>query len=107
MQAPGGLALDGEIGTPAVLPSGDGLPGGDAVYTFTVTATGDFDHDGDIEDDDLAHMIECMTGTQSSTTPSCNDADFDHDGDSDLVDFAYFQRCISGHNTPPPATCVP
>ncbi|MFO0984049.1 MAG: M1 family aminopeptidase [Planctomycetota bacterium] len=40
-----GMALDGEIedpDAPASLPSGDGLPGGDAVIRFTITHAGNF-----------------------------------------------------------------
>lgn len=52
-----GLALDGEIADPAPLPSGDGLPGGDAIVSFTVTVTGDLDGDGDVDFADVLLVI--------------------------------------------------
>ena len=98
-----GLSLDGEMSspaTPAALPSGDGQPGGNAVFRFTIAATGDFDLDGDVDLADFGLFQACFNGP-NQPPPACNaDADFDGDADVDLVDFGAFQACFNGPNRP-------
>jgi aminopeptidase N len=77
------LSLDGEVvdaEDPQSLPSGEGLPGGDAVIRFSVTSVqspADFDGDGDVDTADLLHLLACWG------TP-CGDVD--GDGDTDAAD---------------------
>ncbi|MBI4582378.1 MAG: hypothetical protein HY718_21970 [Planctomycetes bacterium] len=57
----------------------------------------DFDHDGDVDNDDVAHFEQCALGPAiPQTDPGCLDADFNYDGSVDSIDFATFQRCRSG-----------
>ena len=83
----GGLALDGEIAdpeSPASLPSGDGLAGGNAAFAFHVQrCPGDFDGDGFITGDDMtAFVIAFETGDPR--------ADFDGDGFITGDDYTFF-----------------
>lgn len=80
------LALDGEI-VAAALPSGDGLPGGDAVWSFTVRppCPGDLDDSGAVDLGDLAVLLSHF-GTPGGATAA--DGDLDGDGDVDLPDLA-------------------
>jgi len=65
-------------------------------------AGSDFNADGKVDADDVAHMAACRTGpTVSQDDQSCWDADYDGDGDVDQDDFGVFQRCYSGAQTPP------
>lgn len=60
----------------------------------------DFDGDGDVDQDDLAHFQSCLTGPAAGTLPAgCLDADLDDDGDVDQSDFGQFQACLVAPNT--------
>lgn len=60
---------------------------------------GDVDHDGDVDPDDFAVLVECLAGPDAVPLPpppfsleECLDAfDFGEDGDIDLRDFAEFR----------------
>ncbi len=57
----------------------------------------DFDGDGDVDADDLAHFEACASGPAVPPTASnCLSANFDGDIDVDQSDFAVLQRCWSG-----------
>ncbi|MCP4590238.1 MAG: M4 family metallopeptidase [bacterium] len=57
---------------------------------------GDHDGDADVDLDDLATLVNCISGPQSSAAGDCGCIlDADDDGDVDLADFAAFQVCIS------------
>jgi aminopeptidase N len=88
IQSANGIALDGEISDPTnpqSLPSGEGLPGGDAVFTFFVRCPGDLDGDLDVDRDDVELLLlhYGMTGGMSY-----EDGDLDLDADVDLADLA-------------------
>jgi hypothetical protein len=62
--------------------------------------TGDSEFDGDVDHDDLAKLVDCMTGPMwvERTDPGpeeslceCRFLDIDHDGSVDLRDYAIFQ----------------
>jgi len=53
---------------------------------------GDIDLDEDIDLDDHAVFVLCMTGPGGGVLPDCAPADLDHDDDVDLGDFQVFQR---------------
>jgi len=75
------LRLDGEIADPRderSLPSGDGLPAGDAVVVFTIGPPGDLDGDGRVGLADLAILLSAYNRHDGG--------DLDGDGDTDLVD---------------------
>jgi hypothetical protein len=59
---------------------------------------GDFDNDGDVDNDDLALFIQKWLNTDCNTNNNwCGGADFDRDGDVDFVDFALFlQHWLEG-----------
>jgi len=83
-----GIALDGELPDPAdpnSLPSGEGLPGGDAVFVFTVRCPGDLDGDNDVDLSDLAILLSNYGMTAGA---EYEDGDLDGDGDVDLADLS-------------------
>ncbi len=59
---------------------------------------GDYDHDGDVDEDDYGTFLMCSFGPAVPRTAGCVDMDFDHDYDVDVNDFGVFQRCYSGRN---------
>lgn len=105
-----GLALDGEIAEPlaAALPSGDGLPGGAAILTFTIKPFApDLDRDNDVDDADLLAFEACLTGPGAGPPPAeCESIDFDGDGDVDQSDFGPMQGCLNGPDAPPDPNCL-
>jgi len=63
--------------------------------------TGDSEFDGDIDHDDLAKLVDCMTGPMwvertdpgpEETLCDCRFLDISHDGSVDLRDYAIFQE---------------
>lgn len=57
---------------------------------------GDFDVDLDVDTEDAATFVSCVTGPGSATlNPECDHIDVDEDGDVDLTDFWLFQLCFS------------
>jgi aminopeptidase N len=97
----GSRNLDGEIEdptTPASLPSGEGEPGGDAVFQFSLATPvpGDLDNDGDVDLDDYTLFEFCMLGPDAGVFFSCDQADFAHDDDVDLMDAAEWMTLFTG-----------
>ncbi len=96
----GSLGVDGEIVSNA-LPSGDGLDGGPAVFSFTVgTACNDidFNNDGLFPDTaDIDDMLSVFSGGPCSTGPACDPIDFNNDGlFPDTADIDSFLSVFSG-----------
>jgi hypothetical protein len=58
--------------------------------------SGDFDSDGDLDDEDLYFVQECAGMPGEDAGPGCRFADFDGDSDVDLVDLAQFQAGFTG-----------
>ncbi len=89
-------------GTPGTLstagPNTEGV-GGDTLTGSTITVVpipGDFDYDGDVDNDDFSTLQACYVGPGGTIQPGpggeeCERADIDSDNDVDLVDFATFQ----------------
>jgi aminopeptidase N len=99
------IQLDGEIASPASpasLPSGNGLAGGNAVIPFVIPPVGDLNSDGSVNSADLALFAPCLAGPDVFTPPAGCDAttfaaaDLEHDGDVDVADFATFQALVGG-----------
>jgi hypothetical protein len=81
---------------------------------------GDFDRDGDVDEDDFLIFRVCATGPAvpypaealpagCTLIPDADGliaADFDSDGDVDHDDFGIFQRCYSGPNRPGNPACA-
>ena len=57
---------------------------------------GDFDHDGDVDQEDFGDFQACLSGPGVPYSPGCADADFNGDGYVDYDDFNAFQPCVSG-----------
>ena len=66
---------------------------------------GDFDDDGDVDQEDFGILQECYSGSDIPYEPGCEYADLhppeNPDGDVDLGDFGVFQTCMNGSNNPP------
>ena len=70
--------------------------------------TADFDGDQDVDQDDFAHLQECLTGSVNpQNDPLCQDTKLDGDTDVDQEDVDAFITCMSGPGQPPPANCLP
>jgi len=83
-------------------------------------AAADFDHDGDVDNDDFLVFAACATGpavrydaaglpSGCTLIPNGNGniaADFNADGSVDQSDFAIFQRCYSGKDKPADRNCA-
>ncbi|MHC4799156.1 MAG: immunoglobulin domain-containing protein, partial [Planctomycetota bacterium] len=66
---------------------------------LTLAATGDFDVDDDIDQEDFGHFQACLSGTGiPQNDPSCIDARLDGDEDVDFDDFDIFAGCVTGPN---------
>jgi hypothetical protein len=78
------------------------------VRTFTVRLgiPGDFDGDGDVDQEDFGHLQACLTGPGiAQTDPECINARLDDDTDVDIDDVEIFLACFGGPGMPPAATC--
>ncbi|MBL8764593.1 MAG: hypothetical protein JNM07_10030 [Phycisphaerae bacterium] len=88
------IGIDGEIAnpaSPASLPSGDGLTGGAAAWTFTVQGCpADFNGDTSVDDFDFFDFLNAFNGNAPA-------ADFN--GDTSVDDFDYFDF-LNAFNTP-------
>jgi len=67
---------------------------------------GDFDRDSDIDGEDLAVFLACVTGAAIPSMDGCGKADLDHDGDVDQSDFGVLQRCHGGSGADVDAGCT-
>lgn len=62
-----------------------------------IALPGDDDRDGDVDLDDYAGFVECLSGPGVDDLPSaCHVHDFDGDEDVDLEDVAAFQGAFTG-----------
>ena len=68
---------------------------------------GDFDRDGDVDQEDFGHFQVCLTGSSApQDDPDCRDAKFDGDSDVDENDFTLFKGCMRGANVPGDVNCA-
>jgi hypothetical protein len=72
--------------------------------TVTVATPCDYDHDGDVDQEDFAHLQLCMGSAPGN--PTCQDARLDGDNDVDADDFALFLACMYGPGVPVPPVCA-
>jgi hypothetical protein len=78
--------------------TGGGVTRGD-VWQFTTSnglILGDFNIDGDVDQEDFGHLQACLTANLVMAADACLDADLDTDGDVDPMDYALFAACFSG-----------
>lgn len=67
---------------------------------------GDFDDDGDVDQDDFGHLQACLSGAgNAQQDAACQDARLDGDADVDAEDLSLFQGCMSGAGRFPAARC--
>ena len=65
----------------------------------TPAGPGDFDRDGDVDQEDFGFIQTCLDAPfVVPGNPDCNQADFDGDTDVDQEDLTTFQDCMSGAN---------
>jgi len=77
-----------------------------ANYVNVQKSVGDFDGDGDMDQDDFGHLQECLTGPGIPQMElSCRDAYLDMDDDVDQNDVEAFRACMSGPNVPLDPAC--
>jgi hypothetical protein len=68
-----------------------------------VLVPGDFDGDGDVDQDDADQFALCHTGPDGgSIEPGCEPGDFDGDGDIDCDDWDLFELAWTEPEPPPP-----
>ncbi len=91
------IPLDGELvkpDGPNLLPTGDGLPGGNTEARFLLTSPGDLDCDGDVDFDDIEPFVLALSDAAAyeAAYPGCPlpNADADGDGDVDFDDINPF-----------------
>lgn len=85
-------------------------PGPFTVYIDGISqpcpARGDFDFDGDVDQEDFGHLQACLSGQGiAQIDPVCLNARLDADLDVDADDVAIFLGCFSGPGQPPPPGC--
>ncbi|MBP7935667.1 MAG: hypothetical protein KA354_13555 [Phycisphaerae bacterium] len=87
--------------------------GHSAVFRKTVAVrpypfyAGDFDDDGDVDQEDFGHLQACLSGSRDpQNDPRCADAHLDRDSDVDQQDLAVFRRCSSGAAYRPDSSCI-
>ena len=79
----------------------------DDVRLTSVGVPADFDHDGDVDADDLGFLESCARGPAiAQDDAACAAARLDSDDDVDQADFGLFQQCYSGHNRPADPECL-
>jgi len=66
---------------------------------------GDFDLDGDVDQEDYGYFQRCLGRCCFHVDPSCRAADLNFSGEVDRDDFNIFQRCLSGPDNPLDPTC--
>lgn len=62
-----------------------------------ISAPGDFDRDGDVDQADFGHLQACLSGADvPQNDPACQNAKLDPDNDVDVHDLDIFLGCMSG-----------
>jgi hypothetical protein len=63
-------------------------------------ASGDFDHDCDVDPDDAQLFRACLSGSGMPLSAECTGKDFDLDNDVDMCDFGILQRWYGNESQP-------
>ncbi len=100
----GGVQLDGElVGNPAVMPSGNGSPGGNAVF-YLGNVSGDVDDDRSTRLSDVGLIRNCSCFNPFVRVPITNAQDVDKDGRVVLTDVGLARVDVNPFFTLPPLT---
>jgi hypothetical protein len=67
---------------------------------------GDFDGDGDVDQEDFGFFQHCLSGYAIPFAAGCDAADLQQDNDVDLDDFIIFQRCFAGPDVSASPDCA-
>ena len=78
----------------------------DAVLEMLRYAAPDYNHDGDVDGDDLTVFESCASGPGIPYGGDCGMSDFDDDGDVDQSDFAVVQQCYGGQGVLADPACA-
>ena len=84
------LTDSGALNSPQIIPVG-----------LDVIAFGDFDSDGDVDQQDFARFQACLTDIGFPYAPGCLAGDSNGDGVVDYQDVPAFIHCMNGANKPP------
>jgi len=79
--------------------SGGSTPSNTA--TLSLPAPGDFDLDGDVDQEDFGHLQSCLGIPTSTPGRNCTDADLNNDEIVNTNDLNIFTPCMGGPNQPP------
>jgi hypothetical protein len=79
-----------------------------AVWSFTTAFyLGDFDNDGDVDQEDFGLLQRCLSGkTVPQLDPTCSQTRLDNDQDVDETDVELFMYCLSGADIAPREACL-
>jgi len=81
---------------------------GNAALLTIMFPPGDFDLDGDVDQDDFGRFQACLSGdTVPQGLPECRPAHMDGDSDVDKNDVALFLQCLSGPDVLADVDCAP
>jgi hypothetical protein len=84
----------------------EGMTAETAVMITAKNVPGDFDGDGDVDQEDFGHLQACYAGSGEPVGAGCEDAVLDGDEDVDQQDFTVFMSCMSGANNPANPHCA-
>jgi hypothetical protein len=117
----------GQVGTSTTTSYIDGGLTGNTTYSYTVSAydaagnnsaqssppatattvpPGDFDKDGDVDQEDFGYLQACLDGLEEPHVAGCQDADLNHDTFVEQRDFNLFLQCFSGPGVPVEPDCA-
>jgi hypothetical protein len=76
------------------------------VWSFTTeSVSGDFDGDGDVDQEDFGFFQSCYSDASATASGACVKADLNSDGFVNHIDFEIFRACLSVPNVPADKNC--
>ncbi|UCD30036.1 MAG: hypothetical protein JSV03_06050, partial [Planctomycetota bacterium] len=108
---------DGRCDVPGCGSSGDcnhnGIPDecepdsdNDSVPDVCEFIYGDFDLDGDVDQEDFGQLQACYSGSGETAEGGCEKADLNFDSTVDISDYKMFRNCMTGANMPADPHCI-
>jgi len=100
-------ALPGTHSVRLTVTNNYGFAGSTTTQIIAQSYRGDFDLDGDVDQENFGHLQACITGPGvSQDDPACRNARLDADSDVDSDDVALFRQCMSGAGAPADSACA-